>query len=253
MTIRLCFVTILIGVSAGQPAAGPPPRDQDVLLSTPQALVGVDRLAVVLAVRATEQDDRRLDTAKLKAQIAAKLDAAGIRREEGEAELVSRLVVRIESTPVPEGGKYVGRIQLALVRLVTLPGPPGRQIPAEVWQCRPAIEMVAEEALAEAIGTAVARQTDSFLDAWKRARSLPTPPQNAGQGNSTPSETRPTPPPAGNPPAAGYLFVSSRNSSVFHRPDCRWAQDIASGNLVGYKSREEAVQAGKRPCKTCKP
>ena len=75
-----------------------------------------------------------------------------------------------------------------------------------------------------------------------------------GQGILPPSETGPVPTDSGGPaPTAGYPLVSSRNSQVFHRPDCRWVQNIAGGNLVGYRSRDEAVQAGKRPCKTCKP
>jgi len=43
-----------------------------------------------------------------------------------------------------------------------------------------------------------------------------------------------------------YPFVASRSSTVFHRADCRWAQNIAAHNRVGYRTREEALQDGKR-------
>jgi len=52
---------------------------------------------------------------------------------------------------------------------------------------------------------------------------------------------------------AEYEYVASKNSNVFHKPDCRWAKKISSENLVGYNSREEAIKAGKRPCRWCKP
>ncbi|MBW2004081.1 MAG: hypothetical protein JRI72_05620 [Deltaproteobacteria bacterium] len=47
--------------------------------------------------------------------------------------------------------------------------------------------------------------------------------------------------------------MASRNSKVFHRPDCKWAKKIKAGNLIGFKSREEAVKSGRRPCKSCGP
>jgi methylphosphotriester-DNA--protein-cysteine methyltransferase len=40
---------------------------------------------------------------------------------------------------------------------------------------------------------------------------------------------------------------------VFHRPDCEWAKKINPQNLVGFKTREDAIKSGKRPCKVCKP
>jgi len=52
---------------------------------------------------------------------------------------------------------------------------------------------------------------------------------------------------------AEYKFVASKNSNVFHRPDCSSAKRIKPANLVGYSNREETLKAGKRPCKRCKP
>ena len=50
-----------------------------------------------------------------------------------------------------------------------------------------------------------------------------------------------------------WKYVASRNSKVFHRPDCKWVKKISPGNLVGFKSREEAVKSGRRPCRSCEP
>ncbi|MHB1035021.1 MAG: phospholipase D family nuclease [Pirellulales bacterium] len=59
------------------------------------------------------------------------------------------------------------------------------------------------------------------------------------------------PPMAVIPTSAGY--VASKNSAVFHKPDCKSAAKISAKNLVRYVSREEAVQEGKKPCRECNP
>ncbi len=50
-----------------------------------------------------------------------------------------------------------------------------------------------------------------------------------------------------------FPYYGSRKSNIFHRPDCRYAKRIKSGNVVGFRSREEAVSAGYVPCKVCNP
>jgi phosphatidylserine/phosphatidylglycerophosphate/cardiolipin synthase-like enzyme len=54
------------------------------------------------------------------------------------------------------------------------------------------------------------------------------------------------------PPVAGG-YVASARSQVFHRADCKSAAEISEKNLVHYASREEAIQAGKKPCHECNP
>jgi endonuclease/exonuclease/phosphatase family metal-dependent hydrolase len=60
-----------------------------------------------------------------------------------------------------------------------------------------------------------------------------------------------TPAPAAPAQSAGY--AASVNSEVFHKAGCKSAAKISAKNLVRFKTREEAIQAGKRPCKECKP
>jgi len=249
MATQVCLVAILIGAAAGQAGQVASSTGQDTLLSTAQALVGVDQLHIVLATREAGQEGP-IETSKLRVRIAEKLGEAGIKPAEGEMGLVPRLIVRIESAPVPEGDRYVCRAQVSLNRLVTLPSRPDLQIPAEVWQSKPVMAVVAKSEVAGAILTAVLTQVETFIAACKAAGRAPSLSQGvstlpaAGEGQSSPKTPQVAP---------GYAFVSSTSSQVFHRPDCRWAQNIAGGNLVGYKNRAEAVQAGKRPCKTCKP
>ncbi len=53
--------------------------------------------------------------------------------------------------------------------------------------------------------------------------------------------------------AAAARYVSSRNSEVFHKTSCKEATRISAKNLERYRTREEAIRAGKRPCSECKP
>ncbi len=62
---------------------------------------------------------------------------------------------------------------------------------------------------------------------------------------------------AAEPPKTGAAvaggFVASSRSQVFHRPDCKSAAKISAKNLVHYATRDEAIQAGKKPCAECQP
>jgi len=50
-------------------------------------------------------------------------------------------------------------------------------------------------------------------------------------------------------PFKGCLYVGSKNSKVYHKPECKWAKKIKPENLVCYKSEEEVE--GLRPGKSC--
>lgn len=57
------------------------------------------------------------------------------------------------------------------------------------------------------------------------------------------------------PPAApaSAVYVGSAKSDKYHYPDCRWAKEIHSGNLVTFSSKADAQAKGYTPCKTCNP
>jgi hypothetical protein len=40
---------------------------------------------------------------------------------------------------------------------------------------------------------------------------------------------------------------------VFHKADCQSAAKISEKNLIRYATRDEAIQAGKKPCHECNP
>lgn len=48
-------------------------------------------------------------------------------------------------------------------------------------------------------------------------------------------------------------YVGSKNSEVFHRPSCNNALNIKERNIIKFKDRQEAIEKGRRPCKSCEP
>jgi hypothetical protein len=54
-------------------------------------------------------------------------------------------------------------------------------------------------------------------------------------------------------PPAQFRFVGSRSSNVFHRIDCPHAARISPENRVYFETAQEALDQGRRPCKTCNP
>lgn len=48
-------------------------------------------------------------------------------------------------------------------------------------------------------------------------------------------------------------YVGNKNSHKFHYSWCSSVSDITEKNKVTFSSREEATQAGYKPCKRCNP
>jgi methylphosphotriester-DNA--protein-cysteine methyltransferase len=50
----------------------------------------------------------------------------------------------------------------------------------------------------------------------------------------------------------GGKFVGSKKRKTFHRPNCDWATYIKPPRRIEFDSHQEAVDAGYKPCKTCR-
>ncbi|GEM_PF-2226401 len=50
-----------------------------------------------------------------------------------------------------------------------------------------------------------------------------------------------------------FVYFGSRKTNKFHRSSCQYVQRIKAGNVVGFRSREEAIGMGYVPCKVCRP
>ncbi len=93
-----------------------------------------------------------------------------------------------------------------------------------------------------------------YTDNWNVHNSHSDPYAGRTEGYSQTHRAAAEPPktdPATTPIAGG--FVASSRSQVFHRADCKSAAKISERNLVHYATRDEAIQAGKKPCAECQP
>ena len=88
------------------------------------------------------------------------------------------------------------------------------------------------------------RVCSSNLTETVKVAMLP-PPAVAGEAPQTPKP--------GMTPPVSRGYVASQNSPVFHKADCGSAARISENNLVHYATRDEAIQAGKKPCRECNP
>jgi hypothetical protein len=126
---------------------------------------------------------------------------------------------------------------------------PGPMVMAAVWTEASAIMPAISQRAREGITGETLQQTDAFIAAWVASNRSE---RKGLSGEATIIEKIPTEQPADSTPAE-HQYVASKNSQVFHLPGCRSVKRISPENLIGYKTRDEAVSAGKRPCKLCTP
>jgi pSer/pThr/pTyr-binding forkhead associated (FHA) protein len=55
------------------------------------------------------------------------------------------------------------------------------------------------------------------------------------------------------PADTGQNFVASIARPVFHRPECSWIKATAANQKIFFNTAEEAINSGRRPCKSCNP
>ncbi len=254
MAVHAYLTAILVAASVGGAADVPLRAEPDLLISANHILADVNELHLVLMTQETPGIERMIDVPTLKAQVVQRLRDAGIVLLERDTETTHRLVVHLEGIEVPGSDKYVYRIQTAMSRLVTVPGLGNRRLQTEVWRVRPVMEAAAGPDAGKRIPAAVLVQVEAFVGAYQAARSVLNLTEDAAKDvPSAGASGRTQATPQNLSAAVSHPFLASRSSSVFHRPDCRWAQNISGNNLIGYQTREEAARSGKRPCKSCKP
>ena len=48
-------------------------------------------------------------------------------------------------------------------------------------------------------------------------------------------------------------YMGNSNTHKFHTSSCSWADNIKSGNMVSFSSRQDAIDSGYSPCGHCNP
>jgi hypothetical protein len=250
----LAVVTAILCVPTHGEVELPRPENEPILLGQPNpALAGIDKLYVVVTLLDDEPIKDGLSRGELETRIVNKLKEHSIKVTTaiaGDILNIPELRVNIETLKLKDLQQYVYCIQTSLANKVSLSNEPHLCIKADVWKTEPAMRSVSAESMPAAVTIAVLEQVEAFIHAYLAANPLGKQPFDVNDISIAPKEqvkptTKTTP--------AEYKYVASKNSKVFHRPGCPSAKRIKPENLVGYSSRGEAINAGKRPCKRCKP
>jgi hypothetical protein len=112
------------------------------------------------------------------------------------------------------------------------------------------MQAVSAEDMPDAVTSAVLEQVEVFIHAYLGANS---PNKRPSDSNDISEVVEEQIEPVAESTPAKYEYVASKNGKVFHKPDCIWVKRIKPENLVNYSSRDEAINAGKKPCKQCNP
>lgn len=245
----------------------PLPEDRRPILigkANPE-LGGIHILHVTILPSTSKTDKDSLLWKEIEEKVEHELEQAGIKiiqtldhRYESRSFHVPELRIYIDTLKLEASQHYVFLIKTSLSRLVYLAlrdegvedFEPKFMLKADVWKKGSPMRVVSVRNMPAKVTDVVLEQVETFIHAYRAANPPGTRPSDANYITVKPEkQTRPD----AKRTVAEYKYVASKNSKVFHKPDCRWAKRISPKNLVGYNSRGEAIQAGKRPCKMCKP
>jgi len=217
-------------------------------------LTGIKQLDVVITTRGTDPNKIGLDSNRLKTEIERRLEKAGIKvfvPKEGvtyKLDIGSNLKISIEMLDMSDLRQGVFRVQTSLSRAVCLNEQRNLLFKADVWTTKPVMQTEQLQNISGKVTKAALAQVETFIQAYHTTNTV---------GSRLPDANDTTPRELSKAPrekiVPGYKYVASKNSDVFHTPNCRSAKRISPENIIGYNSRDDAINAGKRPCKVCKP
>ncbi len=217
------------------------------------ALTGIEKLYVVVEPADSDSEQDALVWSELRKSIEDKLVLEGIEivsepesKPKKKDRDIPELRVSMEMLKFTQSEVYVFRLQLSLAAKMYLKKQ-NISFKARAWETAPTIEAVPISSMPAEVTYAVLAQTEQFIQAYKLANPQSTHPADpnyvtvAIKNSSNPVT------------ATEYKYLASKNSKIFHKADCSWVIKISPENIVGYDTAEQARQAGKRPCKLCKP
>jgi len=195
---------------------------------------------------------------EMKRNAERKLGQAGIipvlRAYNGYQIMFPFLKVNTDILTLKDSRQSVFHIRTSLARAVHLNPALSWSIQADVWQADEVMQAAPTENMPAEVTKATLAQIDEFIADYRTAN----PPGDKSADANDIATVLPVVPvekttPVVKPVTAKYKLVASKNSKVFHKSDCIWANRIKPANLVTFSTRDQAIQAGKRPCKQCKP
>jgi hypothetical protein len=233
-----------------------PSSDMPLIAKPNPALAGIKELSVVISASDSEPNKDGLVLTDLKAEVITKLYDDGFkvsRSSAGHIVATPELRINLGMLKLESCGQYVISVQTSLARGVALPDGGQLHIGADVWKMESGMQAVAIERMPDEVVAIVRQQVRAFVIACSVAgpgdkqadvnQTRLQPRKAAAEKNTKPAKQQ----------AAESSYVASKNGQVFHRADCQFAAKILPDNLVSYSTREQAIAAGKRPCKSCNP
>jgi len=224
-------------------------------------LAGIEWLRFSIVTPETEAKEAKKDGLvwkELRTKVESRLKEASIEIGhpwiyDGLEPMPLGLKIGINMLKLKDSQQYVFRIQTSLARAVHLTKDSSWVIPADVWKKASQMQTVSIRNMPPTITKVVLEQVDSFIADYRIANPPGKHPADANDIAALITvPTRQIRPPV-KLITAEHEYVASKNSKVFHKPDCSSAKRIKPANLVTYSTREKAIEAGKRPCKLCKP
>jgi len=256
LIMAIAAVSFCAAVS-GQ-AKQPLPVDKPLLISPSHpALAGIGTLHVVVLRYGAKQNKDMPVFKQIETNVKEKLRRAGIELDTPTADnilSIPELRIYVSTLSLEDSQQCVFHIRSALVRAVCLKDKRNPVFKADIWQSAPVMQAVSAENLPDKMTDVVLEQVEGFINIFNAAT-----PASAKSSDSNINETASSKIPEKqdetdvNSAISEHKYVASKSSSIFHKPECRWAGNISQENLVTYKSRDEAIKAGKIPCKTCNP
>ena len=231
----------------------PQPDERGLIGQADPALAGIEQLYVIIVPPDSEPNSKAILAKELEEKVKSKVSKAGIKTIRGITGNIlhtGELRVDIEALKLGDSQQYVFRVQTSLSRAVYLAKTDGLSFKADVWKIKPVMQTVSVENMSAKVTSVVLKQVEAFIASHRAAAPPGAGPTDTNSAAAVPKRQVT---PDEKPSVAEYKYVASKNSKVFHRPDCSSAKRISPKNLVGYNSREDAIKAGKRPCKICKP
>jgi hypothetical protein len=252
------WIAIVIGILC-VPAFGEvePPLPGTLLGQPNPTIARIRQLYVVILTPVAEPNKDGLVWKNLETEVESKISQGGIKIAEAvqrehllRSLAIPELRIDISMLKLDAQQQYVFHIQTSLAKRVYLTGDTSQSVKVDVWQTEPVMQAVSVEGMPAAVTSAALEQVEAFILACLAANPPNKRPADVNDVNEVSKEQAE---PAAESKPAENKYVASKNSEVFHKPECLSAKRIKPENLIGYSSREEAIKAGKRPCGRCNP
>lgn len=219
-----------------------------------KSLVGINKMVVDVCLLVKFDEAQGIKDEDITKEISQQLREAGIkvvdRADLSQAPGQARLELIIKGYQLPGQRNDILSLDLRFNQKASLARNPEIEVNATTWELTRLADGRGHR-FTEAIQGNVRIMVNEFIRDCRAANPKDTAPADVNDVSTAIPKKRPEP--IAKPAPAEYEYVASKNSKVFHKPDCSSAKRISPKNLVGFDGRGEAVETGRRPCKRCKP